>query len=298
MDLDVDFFVLTYGATASISYSAFVGLGGNALHAQQSTQMGSQGGLPQNITTRIEVTRWFGVVMLYILNSAYMFTSGTDNNWSFGIRRFPDADWVCDSTLRYDSRYTSVKVSNLLIISLLVVVITTISYGIPPVLGYFALRTHKYKWTKEILDSYISLNLHGLLQLHRIAVEETTGQKFDCQLHGIPIIRRQARTHDAGRAPVYGITTERFAALLQPSGEANEQIELGNVRQGLSGSPGEPTTFESNNETDLDVWPRGSLDIGEYGDLSDYDDEPGPAVKATMLSKDDRSRIFDIDLVS
>lgn len=297
-DLDLDFILLTYGIIPSITQSALFGLGGNALHAQQSTLLGAQVGLPQNVTTRIEVTRWFGVAMLYILNTAYMFTSGTTNNWRFGIQRFADSAWVCDSTLRYDSGYTSVKVSNIVIIISLVMVITTISYGIQPLLGYFALRVHNNKWSKQILDSYISLTLHGILQLHRIAVEETTGQKFDCQLHGIPVIRRQPHSRDAGRAPVYGITTERFAALLQPPREENEQIELGNIRQRVSRSSEEPSVLASNDEPNIDVEPRGSQDIGEYADLSDDDDEPAPMVKATILRKNDHNRIFDFDLVS
>jgi hypothetical protein len=296
-DLDLDFLLLTYGINPSITQSALFGLGGNALRAQQSTLMGFQVGLSQNVTTRIEVTRWFGVAMLYVLNTAYMFTSGTANNWRFGIQRFADAAWVCDSTVRYNSGYTSVKLFNLLIITLLVVMITTVSYGIQPVLGYFALKATNYKWTKQILDSYISLSLHGILQLHRIAVEETTGQRFDSQLHGIPIIRRQPHTRNAGVAPVYGIKTERFAALLQPSREESEQIELSNVPQAESGVNEEPFTLDSDDEVDPDAERRHSRDIGEYGDLSD-DDEPAPIVKATILRKDDRNRIFDIDLVS
>src|SRR5277367_1280352 len=74
--------------------------------------------------------------------------------------------------------------------------ITAMSYGLQPLLGYFALRLHKYTWVRPL---YVS----KFAQFHRTAVEETTGQRFNCQLRGIPLVRRRGRFHEAGITPEY-----------------------------------------------------------------------------------------------
>ena len=45
----------------------------------------------QNVSTRSEVTQWFSVAILYNLQSAQLLTSGTENDWGFGILEFPYA---------------------------------------------------------------------------------------------------------------------------------------------------------------------------------------------------------------
>ena len=66
-------------------YQAITGLAGNVLSGAPSvTDNGLQIGNPANLTARAEVTRWFATVMLYVLYSAQMDTSGVDNNWGEG----------------------------------------------------------------------------------------------------------------------------------------------------------------------------------------------------------------------
>lgn len=179
-------------------------------------------------------------------------TSGTDNNWGFGILVYPDNIWVCDSTLRYSSEHTSVKLSNLVIILLLVSIITAISYGLQPLFGYCVDIVRRKLWSYSLEDRFISLSLHGLLQLHRIAVEKTTGQKFEYYLRSIPIIEGGG----AGEVPRYGGRAPNEARLVN---DGNEGHELGNVERlsreaiSISGISSGQTVEVSPRDSDDDV---------------------------------------------
>jgi hypothetical protein len=163
--LKIDYYMLTWNLRPTTIYTAVNNLGLNALRAQRTLLMpGLQEALPQNVNTKIEVTRWFGVTVLNILNSAYILTSGTDNNWDFGIRAFPDNVWVCDSTLRFSSEYTSVKLFNLVTILLLIFAITVVSYGLQPLFGYCVYIIRRKPWSYALEERFVSLSLHGLLQ--------------------------------------------------------------------------------------------------------------------------------------
>ena len=67
-DLQWDFLLLKIPLTASPLFQALHGLGGQAIRAQRSLgQPGLQLERPENVTTRNEVTRWFGVALLDVL---------------------------------------------------------------------------------------------------------------------------------------------------------------------------------------------------------------------------------------
>ena len=65
---------------------------------------------------RAEVTRWFGVSLLKALYTPQLWTSVGDNNYGFGIEPYPDAIWICDSTLRLSSDYTSLNMMGLIVL--------------------------------------------------------------------------------------------------------------------------------------------------------------------------------------
>ena len=225
--LDVDNYLLTWNLIPTTIGAVTYNLGVNALRAQRTLMMPDlQLASP---TTKIEVTRWFGIAILNILNAAYITTSGRQNNWDFGTIQFPDMAWVCDGTLRFSTDYTSVKLVNLITVILLVIIITGTSYGLQPLLGYWASRSrHKKAWKEALEDRYVSLSLHGLLQLHRIAVEKSTHpmQEFDGCLDTIPRIKGGG----AGEAPIYGGRTPDQVRFLG-NGEREADIELGSVNR-------------------------------------------------------------------
>ena len=59
---------------------------------------GFQVASPENVTTRREVVRWFGLVLLDIHYIADLLTSGTENDIGWGIRELDYTAWVCDNT--------------------------------------------------------------------------------------------------------------------------------------------------------------------------------------------------------
>jgi hypothetical protein len=89
--------------------------------------------------------------------------------------------------------------------------------------GYCVYIIRRKPWSYALEDRFVSLSLHGLLQLHRIAVEKTTGQKFDYYLRPIPIIEGGG----AGEVPRYGGRAPNEERLV----DGNEDHELGNVER-------------------------------------------------------------------
>ena len=181
LDGDIDLFVRSLHPAPL--YRALEGLSGNILYAQVTVLANTQFGFPQNVSTRSEVTRWFGVSMLYSLYMADILTSGTDNDLGFGIIPFRDA-WFCDNTLRVTPGYSSLKFLDLCLMLLMEMLIILFSYTLVPMLKLYAnnLNMRESESIQNIRESLSSLAQHNVLQQHRIAVENTTDQR----LHSIP----------------------------------------------------------------------------------------------------------------
>jgi hypothetical protein len=196
MNPDMQLFVL--GMSPSIFQSVFQFMAGNILNAQQTAASSVQYGNPQNISTRTEVTRWFGIAMLSALNMAEMYTSGTDSDWGLGIIKFPDQYWFCDKTLRTDPLYVSVYVHTLLLILFGAALVELIAHFLHPVIYKLAPKSPTVQW---IYQASIVKDLHNLLHLYRNAVEATSGQRFSDKSEEIPIFKGPG----AGIAPRYGL---------------------------------------------------------------------------------------------
>lgn len=204
-DLYSDILLFVEGFTPSALNIIYQGLAGNVLNAQKTVIGSIQYGLPQNISTRTEFTRWFGVAILNALNVPSMLTSGIDNDWGYGIEPLPDLFWFCDKTLRISPLHVSVYMLPLILIIVGSIVLTSVSYLLDPFLLFVVMIVYRSSsWTQQIQHALVNKNLHNLLQLHRIAVEGTTKQKFERTAENIPNVRgRDSR--DAGYAPIYGV---------------------------------------------------------------------------------------------
>lgn len=78
-------FIWGFGPSALVLTDGSLGV--DIINAQKTVIPGSiQCGNLQTVSTRTEVTRWFGVALLYALNGANVLTSGTDNDWGFRQR--------------------------------------------------------------------------------------------------------------------------------------------------------------------------------------------------------------------
>lgn len=203
-DLDTEFLLFSYSFNPSLLFLPLNRLAGLTLQAQTTVQQGIQYGLPEKISTRVEVTRWFGISILRALHSPELFTSKNENDWGFGIDRLADDAWVCDSTLRIAASYTAINIVGLSLIFGIGVLIILFSYLLQPLLWYILKKSGK-PWSLSARDTLISQNLHSGLQLHRIAVEETSNQTFLGTLDVVPVVRG-CDSKDPGRAPVYGVT--------------------------------------------------------------------------------------------
>ena len=158
---------------------------GNILRASATVEQGGvQLGTPENVTTRAEVTRWFGFSILFRLYSAKTFTSGSDNDWGSGIIPLPTFDegavhWVCYSTLRTSSQYTSLNLDALIIAITISIFIIVVSYALEPVLSYLVgwqkVEKRRSRWKSAIQGALVAHDRLELLQLHRIAAEKRSG---------------------------------------------------------------------------------------------------------------------------
>ena len=81
-------------------------------------------GFPQNVSTRSEVTRWFGVSIFYTLYMADILISGIDNNFGVGIIPFRDA-WFCDNTSHVTPGYLSLEFLDLCLMLLVEMMIVS-----------------------------------------------------------------------------------------------------------------------------------------------------------------------------
>jgi hypothetical protein len=231
-NLHTDYALLTFHLYPSVIYQALSGLGATVLSAQNSIHFpGIQYGVAENITTRREFTRWFGVVLLDILYAANTLTSGIDNNVGLGINPYDDGIWFCDNTLRYVSTYVSIKVLDLLVILFLVGGITVVSYALPRCL-YLFIRSmgQQDNWWKWIGAPLISFTLHDVMHLYRVALKETTGQDLRGTLSPMPVFEGMTR-RDGGKAPYYGIAAWDYHRLLRGDNKAQprEGVELQSV---------------------------------------------------------------------
>ena len=179
-NLETDFII--FGPTfLPVIFQALNGLAGNVLNGASTVTDGLQQGNPANLTTRAEVTRWFGTVILNILYSAQTYTSGTDNDWGYGVEPFPPSPnapqhWVCSSTLRASSKYASFNLNALIVLLSVCAFVICFSYALGPVLGLISLSrttTTPRAWKKALRDAVVAHTLHNVLHLHRIAFEKT-----------------------------------------------------------------------------------------------------------------------------
>ena len=142
---------------------------------------------PQYVSTRTEVTRWFGVAILKLLNTANVLT-GTDNDWGFGISLSEDSSYFCDKTLRISPSYVSVYLGALLLLFFGVVVIAVIAHWIDDLILLLSGRSRQ-KSTDDPLRAVLDTQkLHRVLQLHRLFVEKTSEQTFKTPSGAIPVL--------------------------------------------------------------------------------------------------------------
>jgi hypothetical protein len=207
--LDGFFLLLQQNSVNGFIFQAISNLAGNTLRAQATMNGGTQIGDPSNLTARIELTRWFGVSVIYSLYLAQMVTSGTDNDRGFGIMPFPSnpTHWVCSGTLRISSEFTSLDLTSIILFIVGAAIVILTSYMMQPTLFYISSRNLKTaksqsSWKKVIRESLIGYELHSLLQLHRIAIQSTYGYCFRDTIGEVPVDRLK------NAAPIYGITYE------------------------------------------------------------------------------------------
>lgn len=193
-DLQVDLMLYLPAFYPSPLSAALDKLAGNSIRAQATLETyGTQFGSLQNVSTRSEVTRWFGTVILNLLYTAQVFTSGSDNDWGFGIQQYSPDIWLCNQTLRLTSDFISVNLTGAFLLVLVETVIIVLSYTVYPILLYLVNQS-KYR------DALIAQRLRNVLQLHRIAIQEVYGHRFTGTMDEIP----KAEKSDL-LAPVYGI---------------------------------------------------------------------------------------------
>lgn len=197
VDLASDWFLLEFGINPSALLVMYSALGVDVLNAQKTLLGGVQYSAPQNISTRTEVTRWFGVAMLYLLNGANVLTSGTDNDWGFGITPFSDAFYFCDKTLRMSTHYVSVYLGALFLLLLGAAFIAAIAHWLGWLLTLVS-RLFRKSSARRIRDAIEMENFHSVLQLHRLFVEATSEQRLTSG--DIPIVQGRG----SGIAPRYG----------------------------------------------------------------------------------------------
>ena len=200
-DMSVDMLLFVGAFSPSAFTIVFTQLTGNILNARKTLDHNIQYGDPRNLTTHTEVTRWFGIAMLTALNMAQFYTSGTDNNWGYGIVDFNNSAWFCDKTLRINPRYVSLYVRTLVLIISTIVAVGLFAYF----LDWLILRIAKLfleSSTAKQIDGTIKLkNLHSFLQLHRIGVEKTSDQRFLKTWGTIPVFEGPG----SGMAPKYNV---------------------------------------------------------------------------------------------
>lgn len=183
------------------------GLVGDKMSAEKTVNdNGFQYQLSRNVTTRAELTRWFGIQVLHTLYIAQAFTSGTDNDFGFGVS--PTVwTWLCESVLRDSTTYTTVRLIQMVFYITAALAVIGISYAVPWLLQFKAAKTPNVRSNRLIRDALVFQASHTLLQIHRIAVEQVTGQKFKQTLASIPLVIGNGR-HDPGFAPSYGVKTD------------------------------------------------------------------------------------------
>lgn len=169
---------------------------------------------------------------------AEVFTSGTDNDWGYGIQKFSDAVWICDSTLRSSSDYTSADVVGIIALVVISGLVIFISFIMQRLLWWIFRRYPNSKWSTKFRDALVNERLQSLLQLHRIAVQEATGQEFTGTLDDFPIITTKD-SKDGGNAPNYGITGYALGVVREGKAvevnakEEGNPSDNGNPRQGF-----------------------------------------------------------------
>ena len=140
--LESDWLLYFLSFYPSPMFNALDKLAGSVLQAQTTASNGIQRGPPEHITMRAEVTRWFGVSILEALHIPELWTSAGDNDFGFGIVPYPDAIWICDSTLRLSSDYTSLNMMGLIVLLVAAIFIIIVSYFLQPIL-WFILRQRR-----------------------------------------------------------------------------------------------------------------------------------------------------------
>lgn len=221
-DMTMDMLLFVGALYPSVFTIALTQLTGNTLIAGQTVFGNTQFGDPRNVSTRTEVTRWFGVAMLTALNIAQFYTSSnTDNEWEYGIVKLPNTCWFCDKTLRIDPLYVSVYMRTLLLILFGVLAVSLLAYFLDWLLLHIAKVFLKSSICNRIDGIIKSKNLHSFLQLHRIGVEATSDQTFLETQGEIPVLEGR----DSGMAPRYNLRMHDVEESISP-----ENCEKGDLR--------------------------------------------------------------------
>ena len=199
-----DFWLLAIPSAFPLTYQAMVGLAGNILGAAETVVGGIQQAPSMNVSTRGEVTRWFGTVVLNALNTALMVTSGVENNWGYGIGRLPpeseaagEEHWVCTGTLRDSTTYTSVNFWWLVAVLVLCGTVIAVSWALVwavELYGKQGTSRLAEKWREKVLAT----TLYAPLQLHRIAIEMLHGTSFRNTDGDFPVPEMNRDTKFAG----------------------------------------------------------------------------------------------------
>ena len=179
-----DFFLLVDIPSKEIRSSMFDHtlslLSSNKLHAQTSILSGIQ--LDHTLKARTEITRWFSIYVLHYLYHAQRCTSGK-NDFGSGVvlaeNRNGKLHYMCKSTLHQFGGYVSLNVTSVSILLFSGLFLIYISYYVVP--GLYLLTSLVNRSQKpplstlliSIQKALVSLELHSLEHLHRIAVEKS-----------------------------------------------------------------------------------------------------------------------------
>ena len=182
-----DMLLFVLAMSPSAFQNVIQGLSGNFLNAQKTLLDSTQYGHSQNVSTRVEVTRWFGTAVQYTLSMAGIYTSGTDNDWELGISKLPDQYWFCDKTLRVDPRFVSVYVRDLLLIVFSPAIVELISRLVDFLIMRSYNKNPESPTAQRVGQANIVKNLHTFLHLHRLWLEASSRLQFRRTWEEIPI---------------------------------------------------------------------------------------------------------------
>jgi hypothetical protein len=204
-------------------------LSSNKLLAQASILSGIQ--LDDTVKARKEITRWFGIYVLNYLYHAQRCTSGK-NDFGSGVVLAENGNgelhYMCMSTLHQLGGYVSLNITTVSIFLFSGLFLICISYYVVPGLYLLTSQVNRLQrsslttWSMSTQTALVSLELHSLAHLHRIAVEKLFNNiyLFRKTLGRLPI------PASGVSGPVYGLRE------LNPPVSSEQLRESGLVFQG------------------------------------------------------------------